>query len=156
MPYAGKDRISDDEFEGSVYISKPAAVRAIEAMVAGKRVEVHGKTMKLVDPEPFDPEPPEPDAEQKRQLALGAIKRAVSIRIHNVMSDTAQRNALAAQQEAILTHGPYISEWPPEARAEAEADLAKWAEIRRLRARSNELEAMEPLPENPDDDQHWI
>jgi len=155
MPYAANDRISDDEFPGSVYISKPAAARAIEAMVEGKRLEVHGKTVKLVDPEPIEPETPEPTAEEVRQRALGAIKHEAALRIHRVMSDVEQRNALAAQQTAMLAHGLDLNEWPDDLRELVLRNLEKWSEINRIRHKSNELEATDPLPSDPSDDKHW-
>lgn len=154
MPYAANDRVSDDEFEGSIYISKPAMKRAIEAMTEGKRVVVSGSTMKFVEPE-APPEPEPPSAEELRAQSIQAVKQEAQRRIFAILSDIEQRNALAAQQAAILTFGADMSKWPENERQQGAQTLAQWAEIERIRAASNRIEAMETIPDDLSANSLW-
>lgn len=68
------------------------------------------------------------------------IKAEARRRITAVMTEDQQRNALASAQSAMLQYGPDMSEWPEEFRARQRIANAAWAQIERIRSRSNELE----------------
>lgn len=80
------------------------------------------------------------------------IKSEARRRILLVMSEDQQRNALAATQAATLNYGTDPETWPNEARERQESILADWAEIERIRKRSNELEQIQiTVPITTDD-----
>lgn len=68
---------------------------------------------------------------------VGMIKAECRRRILAVMNEDHQRNSLA---DALFGSEDYSEEW---------------AEIRRLRSRSNEIEQMDPLPADLKDDALW-
>ena len=45
-----------------------------------------------------------------------------------------------------MQYGVNPADWPPDLQARHANDMAAWAEIERLRDRSDEIEAMDPLP----------
>mgnify|MGYP000559837204 CR=1 FL=1 len=75
-----------------------------------------------------------------------AIKAECRRRILLIMSEDQQRNTLAAGQAATMQYGADPANWPTALQTRQAGALAAWAEIERLRARSNEIEAMDPLP----------
>lgn len=83
------------------------------------------------------------------------IKAECRRRILLIMSEDQQRNTLAAGQAATMQYGADTDNWPVELQARHVAAMGAWAEIERLRARSNEIEAMEPLPADVAADELW-
>lgn len=83
------------------------------------------------------------------------VKAECQRRILAVMPEYAQRNTLAAGQAAVMQYGADPADWPPELQARQQAAMQAWAEIERLRARSNEIEAMDPIPADLTDDALW-
>lgn len=84
-----------------------------------------------------------------------AIKAEARRRILLVMTEDQQRNTLAAGQAAMMEFGPDPSNWPEDLRARHAAAILAWAEIERLRARSNVIEALTPMPADLTDDALW-
>jgi len=98
-------------------------------------------------PEEYEPVPVPP--------TQADVKSEAARRINQIMLDYQQRNALALGMEAVLTYGPDTAKWPSELQAVNEAVMAKWATIKAIRARSNEIEAMEPIPSDFAADERW-
>lgn len=81
------------------------------------------------------------------------IKSAAEDRIYGAFPLHAQMNLVAEMLE--------LSEIPPAQRTGQQLEKinqarAARAAIAAIRQRSDELEAMDPIPEDPDDDRHWI
>jgi len=79
--------------------------------------------------------------------SIADVKAECRRRILLIMTEDQQRNALAAGQAAMMEHGVDPATWPPELQDRQSVALAAWQEISRLRARSNEIEAMDPVPD---------
>ncbi len=98
-------------------------------------------------------------AEQKAAEARAAwvlcVKAECRRRILLIMSEDQQRNTLAAGQAAVMQHGPDPANWPEPLQQRQEAAMSAWSEIERLRARSNEIELMEPMPADVSDNELW-
>lgn len=102
----------------------------VVTVLATKVKEVYSVRAKSAD---------ERDAMRAEKVA--AIKAEAEARIVAIMPRDAQVNALAQASEAVLTHGPSPADWPVELQTAASDNLAKWAAIKAIRTRSNELEA---------------
>lgn len=87
-------------------------------------------------------------------LAPG-IKAECRRRILLIMTEDQQRNALAAGQAAVMQYGADPANWPPQLQQRQSAIMGAWAEIERLRSRSDKIEAMEPIPTDYTDDDLW-
>lgn len=85
----------------------------------------------------------------------GQVKAECRRRILAIMTEDQQRNTLAAGQAATMQYGADPSNWPPELQSRQATAMAAWAEIERLRARSNEIEAMNPIPDELTGDALW-
>lgn len=83
------------------------------------------------------------------------IKAEANRRILLVMTEDQQRNTLAAGQAAIMKFGADLNEWPKDLHARQQEAMTAWAEIERLRARSNELEKA-PLTVPVTTDDLWV
>src|SRR5690606_20743639 len=83
------------------------------------------------------------------------VKAEARRRIIAIMDEDKQRNTLAAGMEATMQYGADPANWPPEMQVRQAAAMTAWAEIERLRARSNEIELMDPLPADIGDDALW-
>ena len=94
-------------------------------------------------------------AADARQIAIRSIKSECERRILAVMSEHRQRNTLAAGQAATMQYGADPTNWPADLQALQATALAEWAEIERLRSRSNEIEAMDPMPSDVASDELW-
>ncbi len=94
-------------------------------------------------------------AAEARAQQVHAIKVECRRRILLVMSEDMQRNTLAAGQAATMQYGADPSGWPPELQARQADAMAAWAEIERLRLRSDDIEAMETIPADVTDDALW-
>jgi hypothetical protein len=92
-------------------------------------------------------EPPTPGAAE--------VKEECRRRILAIMSEDQQRNTLAAGQAATMQYGADPANWPADLQARQAVALAAWAEIERLRQRSNEIEEMEPMPADISSDELW-
>lgn len=94
-------------------------------------------------------------AYQPPPVSPADVKAECRRRIILIMTEDQQRNTLAAGQAATMQYGADPSNWPPELQARQAGALAAWAEIERLRARSNEIELMEPMPADVTTDDLW-
>lgn len=83
------------------------------------------------------------------------IKAEAGRRIEAIMPDYEQRNALALGQETIQLYGADPAGWPMERRAINDAIQAKWARINAIRAASNRIEQMNPVPADFRGDPYW-
>lgn len=83
------------------------------------------------------------------------VKAECRSRILLIMTEDQQRNTLAAGQAALMQFGANPAGWPDELKQRQAQAMAAWAEIERLRARSNEIEASAPMPSDFTDDKYW-
>lgn len=86
---------------------------------------------------------------------ISLIKNECRRRILLVMSEENQRNTLAAGQAAMMQYGTDPADWPEDLRIRQQAAMTAWAEIERLRARSNEIEQLDPIPTDFTNDELW-
>lgn len=83
------------------------------------------------------------------------VKAEAARRIDVIMPDYQQRNALAMGLEATQLHGADPANWPADLQALNSAIQSKWATIKAIRAASNVVEAMEPIPDDFCSDSYW-
>ncbi|UVK39924.1 hypothetical protein LHFGNBLO_001339 [Mesorhizobium sp. AR10] len=83
------------------------------------------------------------------------VKREASRRIIEIMPEHVQRNALALAQEAVQLHGSDPANWPAELKGLNAEIQSKWKAIKAIRAKSNEIEVMQPVPDDYADDRYW-
>jgi len=91
------------------------------------------------------------DAEIREHIKIEAGKRIV-----RMAPEWKQRNAMARGLEfarKMIRNGP--NALTPEEDAEEAAMDTLWMEVKRLRAVSDQLEAMDPPPQDFDNDRHW-
>lgn len=108
-----------------------------------------------IDGEVVAYEPPGPTPEELAAAARLEIKAEARRRILLIMTEDQQRNTLAAGQAAVMQYGSNPVDWPAELQERQLSAMAAWAEIERLRARSNEIEQMDPIPTDMSDDHLW-
>lgn len=85
---------------------------------------------------------------------VDAIKDEASRRIVQIAPDWKQRN-LTAQAVILAKQVADGTPLSPEQQAAWDAGEALWARIAAIRVRSNEIEAMEPIPLDAFDDSYW-
>ena len=90
-----------------------------------------------------------------RAVAVQAVKAECRRRILLVMTEDQQRNTLAAGQAAAMQYGSDPANWPVDLQQRQQTAMEAWAEIERLRARSNAIEQQEIIPSDLSDDAHW-
>lgn len=113
---------------------------------------------KVVDGERVNLTPDEIEEFQNptlRQPSIDDVKGECRRRILAIMTEDQQRNTLAAGQAAIMEYGANPSSWPVELQERHAYALSAWAEIERLRSRSNTIEGMSPIPADISNDEHW-
>lgn len=81
------------------------------------------------------------------------VKAEANRRILAIVPEWKQRNLIA--QATRLNRKP-MADWTPEEVAQVEAGDAIWAQVEAIRARSNEIEAMDLIPSDITDDALWI
>jgi hypothetical protein len=81
-----------------------------------------------------------------------AIKAEAHKRINNLVPEWKQRN-LTAQASILAEKGR--SNWTAQEMAAWEAGEAIWAQVEAIRAASDAIEAMTPIPTDFVDDQYW-
>jgi hypothetical protein len=84
------------------------------------------------------------------------VKRECERRILEVMPIHKQNTTQAAALDAMMKHGTDPAKWPKKLQERQNSAMAAWTEINRLRERSNEIEAMEPIPADLSDDALWV
>ena len=70
------------------------------------------------------------------------------------MPEHKQRNNLAKAVEMIMVHGAVVN-WPDKERALQVEALKTWVKIETLRAKSDDLEKIDPIPQDYKDDKYW-
>lgn len=80
------------------------------------------------------------------------IKDEASRRIIVLCPEWKQRN-LTARAAELVKKGQ--DNWTPEETSEWESGEALWAKIKHIREKSNEIELMEPIPQDYRDDSYW-
>lgn len=90
---------------------------------------------------------PEPDPIPAQLVKNEAYRRIVSI-----VPEWKQRN-LTAQAAILADKGR--ANWTTEELAAWDAGEALWARVAAIRAASNTIEAMDPIPQDFDDDSYW-
>lgn len=83
------------------------------------------------------------------------VKREAERRILAVMPEYQQRNALALFAETVQTHGVDPANWPGPLQATNAAIMGAWGAIKAIRAKSDAIEAMDPIPADFTADAHW-
>lgn len=88
-------------------------------------------------------------------IFVADVKAEAGRRIEAIMPDYKQRNVLAFGLETMMAYGTDPSQWP-EPLQQVNADMqAKWEAIKAIRVRSDEIEAMDPIPTDFRDDSYW-
>lgn len=88
-------------------------------------------------------------------ISAAEVKIEAGRRIESILPDYKQRNVLAFGLETMMTYGADPLQWP-EPLQQVNADMqAKWEAIKAIRIRSDEIEAMDPIPADFRDDKHW-
>jgi hypothetical protein len=82
------------------------------------------------------------EVETIRRELIQRVKQIAAARIEAVMPDYVQRNMMALAIENIRAHGSNSNSWPQDMKAIAADGDAKWARIKSIRAKSNEIEAV--------------
>lgn len=90
-----------------------------------------------------------------RLAKIAEVKAECNRRVIAIMPEHHQRNTLAAGLMAVTQYGQDLASWPADEKARHDAAMIKWAEIERLRARSDLIEAMRPIPADFADDGYW-
>ena len=98
------------------------------------------------------PAPPAPSPEQLRAEQVEAVKAEAMRRILAICPEWKQRNLTA--QAAILAEKGRAS-WTADEFAAWNAGKAIWDQIAAIRSRSDAIEALDPIPADFTDDQHW-
>ena len=80
------------------------------------------------------------------------VKQEARRRILAIAPDWKQRN-LNAEQAALLKKGE--ANWDADETARWSAAEAIWIQINAVRAASNTIEALDPIPDDYTDDKHW-
>jgi len=85
-------------------------------------------------------------------VTIDAIKAEAKRRILGIAPEWKQRNMLARAAELLRIGEP---NWTPSQQAEVAAMDAAWADIEAIRAKSDAIEAMQPIPLDYTDDKYW-
>ena len=85
-------------------------------------------------------------------LTADDIKAEAHLRIVAIIPEWKQRNLLA--QAAVLAEKGRDN-WTAQDLADWTAGAAIWAQVTALRTASDRIEALDPIPQDYDDDRHW-
>lgn len=88
-------------------------------------------------------------------IDVAEVKAEAGRRIEAIMKPHQQANFQAQFAESVIMHGPDVSKWPENLQQTLSAAMSKWAEIKRLRTRSDEIEQMDPIPADFRNDSYW-
>jgi hypothetical protein len=83
------------------------------------------------------------------------VKAEAGRRIESVFPDYKQRNAMALALQGIRDHGTDPSVWPEPMKSMHKRDNALWEWTKAVRARSDDIEKMKPIPQDFRDDTFW-
>lgn len=93
----------------------------------------------------YEPPAPEP-------VTVGQVKAEARRRIIAICPEWKQRN-LTAQAAILAKKGP--ENWTAEEQAAWDAGEALWTQIAAIRAKSDQIEVMDPIPQDYRDDGYW-
>jgi hypothetical protein len=85
-------------------------------------------------------------------VSIFEVKAEAQHRIYNILPEWKQRN-LTARAAELAIKGQ--ANWTPEEQAEYDAGQLLWDQIKAIRAASDALELMNPIPDNYTDDSYW-
>jgi hypothetical protein len=91
----------------------------------------------------------------KAAPSVAAVKAEAGRRIDAVLPDYKQRNVMAWGLETIMAYGIDPADWPAPLQAINSQAQAAWAAIKEIRAKSDEIEAMDPIPADFRNDSYW-
>ena len=86
---------------------------------------------------------------------IAEVKAEAARRIEAIMPDYKQRNVMAWGLETMMVYGTDPADWPAQLRAVNDQAQAAWAAIKAIRVRSDEIEAMQPIPADFVADHYW-
>ena len=89
---------------------------------------------------------------QRRAAAIGAVKQEASRRILSIAPEWKQRNMLARSAELLRIGEANLTQ---EQRDEVLAIELIWETVQMIRAKSDIIEAMDPIPPDYTDDTYW-
>ena len=107
------------------------------------RVYKRGQVVDVPDAD-FPPSPPP---------TTDMVKQEAGRRILAIAPEWKQRNILARSAELLRIGEP---NWTPSQQAEVAVMDAAWADIEAIRAKSNAIEAMDPIPSDFTADKYWV
>lgn len=84
------------------------------------------------------------------------VKAEAARRIEAIMPDYKQRNVMAWGLETMMIYGADPTGWPSDLQAVNNQAQAAWAAIKAIRTRSDEIEAMDPIPADFREDAYWL
>lgn len=85
-------------------------------------------------------------------VTAGEVKREANRRIISIVPDWKQRNLLA---RAVMLPQKGKSNWTQEEMDAWESGEAIWRTVDAIRAASDKIEAMDPIPQDYRDDKYW-
>jgi hypothetical protein len=88
-------------------------------------------------------------------LTAADVKAEAGRRIEAIMPDYKQRNVMAWGLETVMTYGADPADWPAPLQAVNNQAQGAWSAIKAIRAKSDEIEAMSPIPADFRDDGYW-
>ena len=88
-------------------------------------------------------------------ISPAQVKAEAYRRIIRIMPEWKQRNTTAAGLALLLEHGADPANWPSGKADEVAAGVAVFTQIEAIRAASDAIEAMNPVPVDYTDDRHW-
>lgn len=83
------------------------------------------------------------------------VKAEAARRIEAIMPDFKQRNVMAWGLETMMAYGTDIADWPAPLQAVHTQAQVAWDAIKAIRVRSDEIEAMTPIPVDFRSEEHW-
>lgn len=89
-------------------------------------------------------------------VTVAMVKAEAARRIAAIMPDYMQRNVMAWGLETIMAYGTDPATWPAQLQAVNAAAQAAWTAIKAIRARSDEIEAIDPIPADFQEDEYWL
>jgi len=83
------------------------------------------------------------------------VKAEAARRILTIMPEYKQRNSLAMFAEAVQNYGSDPAGWPSDLQAVNRQAMMAWGAIKAIRAKSNIMDAADPIPPDFTDDKYW-
>jgi len=129
-------------------LPSPPYNRDTEHLVQAEPALVDGKWVRGWTVVPLTAE----ELAQRRAAAISAVKHEASRRILSIAPDYKQRNMLARSAELLRIGEANLTQ---EQRDEVLAIELIWETVQMIRAKSDIIEAMDPIPPDYTDDTYW-